>query len=313
MTSRKRRPGSRGVVATAWIASSALAVIGTIVQAQSDSLLTGRSMMSRRGTSARYDGIGTAERGPSPRLADFADDIFGQGPVETSEAIYFRSAQVVGIGLDDGLAKWHKATSTWRRFGMHALARAANWYAPGEKNEVSEDIYGLAGHGDRLWMGTNGLGIVMLNLLTGEWSRFDVKETPAPGSYIVFVYYADAKYVFASGAPPARVDGGPALDVYSLAHDAWSRVLAVPRTSVEKFATNRGLMVEMGCDQESYATELYLPLAECGGFHPDRVVAIDSGPAYRFERHYPAPGSSGSYTITAAQLEAAFARFSRTP
>ncbi|MCA1561818.1 MAG: hypothetical protein LC804_16645 [Acidobacteria bacterium] len=210
---------------------------------------------------------------------------------------------------------WHKRTRTWRVYNMSALAEAAGWYDPGTISDpVSNDIYGLVGTPDRIWMGTNGIGIIMLDEHAQRWSRFDVADRPTAGRNS-FVRYADDTYVFAWGG--GRADAGrhdvpessyPGLEVYSIQRDTWMRISAVPRVNVSALATNHGIKgIAMGCSQVRYAQAAYVPLRECSTNHPDRIVATDGGAVYEFEREFPAPGISGRFIITRIQLEAAFA------
>ncbi len=238
--------------------------------------------------------------------------------MDTGDRVYYR-AYFLGW-YSDGLAAWHKRTRTWRVYNMSALAEAAGWYGPGQTSDrVSNDIHGLVGTRDRIWMGTNGLGIIRLDERTQRWSRFDVADRPVAGRNSV-VRYADNTYVFAWGG--GRTDPGPhdsadsrypGLEVYSIRRDAWVRITAVPRGNVRSLATNHGIEgIAMGCSQVPYAQAAYVPLRECSTSDPDRVVATGGGAVYEFEREFPAPGNSGRFIITRDQLEAAFASIAQS-
>ena len=269
-----------------------------------------QSFMKRQASGVRFDGK-ASDRTDAPGPDDGSEGLHGWGPIDTADRVYYRAS--------DGLAAWHKRTRTWRVYNMSALAEAAGWYGPGQTSDpVSNDIYGLVGTRDRIWMGTNGIGNIMLDERRQRWSRFDVADRPAAGRNS-FVRYADNTYVFAWGGgrtDPGRDDRAdssyPGLEVYSIRRDAWVRISAVPRVNVRSLATNHGIEgIAMGCSQVPYAQAAYVPLRECSTNHPDRVVATDGGAAYEFEREFPAPGVSGRFIITRDQLEAAFSSTAR--
>jgi hypothetical protein len=272
-------------------------------------LLAERWFMKRQASGVSFDGV-TSDSRNAPGPGEGSNGLHGWGPVDTGDSVYYRDS--------DGLAAWHKPTRTWRGYSMSALARFAGWYdAPDSSRRIDDDIYGLAGTRNRIWMGTNGLGIVMLDVAAQRWSRYDVAEQPNPDRSS-FVLYADDAYVFAwAGGRAAHTPGDraessyPGLEVYSIYHTAWMRISAVPRANVRSLATNHGLMVAMSCSQIPYSEAAYVPLRECGMNHPDRVSATADGAGYDFEKEFPPPGITGRFVIRRDQLEQAFSSNAR--
>jgi hypothetical protein len=289
------------------IAAAVLA--GLAAQASpGDPLIVERSFLTLQGSNVVFDGRASDRREP-PGPGDDSGDLHGWGPVEAGDTVFYR-AFFLGW-YSDGLAAWHAPTRTWRSWRMSALAEAGGWYgAERGPDTIADDVRGLAGTRARVWMGTNGVGIVVLDVQSRRWSRYDVQWRAEPGRQN-WIRYADDEYVFASGGAVSRAtaaddeqyDAG--LQVYSIARDRWVRIAAVPRASVISLATNRGLPVAMPCSQERYDRAAYVPLRECSAHHADRVVR--HGDAYEFELTFPPPGVSGRYTLTRNQLDAAFA------
>jgi hypothetical protein len=274
------------------------------------------SFITLQVSNVKFDGQ-PSDRTDPPGPGDDSQGLDGQGPVDTGKTIFFR-AHFLGWS-SDGLAAWHAETRTWRTYPMSALAEAARWYGVERQTErVDNDIHGLAGTADRIWMGTSGLGIVMLDVRTTQWSRYDVQARPEPGRNNR-VHYADDDYVFAwgGGRSTSKPTGNPelsypGLEVHSVKRNAWVRIDAVPRANVISLATNSGIAgVAMSCSQVPYDTEPYVPLSECGASYPDRVTRIQNGDAYELERLFPSPGVSARYILTRQQLETAIRWFGR--
>jgi hypothetical protein len=79
---------------------------------------------------------------------------------------------------------------------MFGLAERAGWFKPKEDEGGTPDATrGLFRVGNSLWMGSNGIGVAVLDLKRKTWSCYDVKPSAVASDH-VGIDYADNNYVF---------------------------------------------------------------------------------------------------------------------
>ena len=75
------------------------------------------------------------------------------------------------------------------------LAARAGWHTKSDASDPNNNVWGLFESGGKIWMGTNGLGILGFDPRLSAWSRYDWQQQARPGvrTYLLFV---DEKYMF---------------------------------------------------------------------------------------------------------------------
>lgn len=113
--------------------------------------------------------------------------------VETGgRTFYWSDAVMDGLFAEDGLGGGSKV------YQPYELARRAGWYKGGggsEGPEPNDNIWGLFVSGGKVWMGTDGLGVLALDPARDVWSRYDWQAEAAPGTRTDLVY-VDEKHLF---------------------------------------------------------------------------------------------------------------------
>lgn len=80
----------------------------------------------------------------------------------------------------------------------YKLAELAGWHKQREDVDTNNNVWGLLEFGGKIWMGSNGLGILELDPAQNLWSRYDWQYAAKPGSrtHLLFV---DEHYIFFVG------------------------------------------------------------------------------------------------------------------
>ena len=271
-----------------------------------------RSPMVLRASGVSYDGIARTGMSPEdlPRLRMDTD----WREVQSGRTTYFR-ADRVSTGFE-GLGVYRVGEDAWVTYPMFGLAVAAGWFTPQpDDGPLPNDIEGLGIGGGKVWMGSNGVGIIARNLGDGRWTRYDAKSAPLPGIHSILLH-ADNDYVWAvSGGPSGdwreRLPDvrsarqlGPALEVYSLRRGTWLRVRSVPREDVLEFGWTDSPQVAMSCDTRPLARQALVPLEFCA--IPEYAKAAQGETGYELGRVLNEPGRSFRFVIRTADLDAAF-------
>lgn len=221
-------------------------------------------------------------------------------PLVIGQTAYHIAHLVPGLGYE-GLAAEDLKTGRWTVYPMFHLAVAAGWYKPEGKDadgNYPDAVLGLCRVGDRLWMGSNGVGVVAFDTRRRLWSRYDVKEAPVEGHHMT-VWHADEGYLFVTVGefPSAR------LHAYSVRRDRWLRLDAVPTANVRRYG-HTGPLTQVVVDHARHAPEEYLPV-DWSVAMLDRVSPLEGGAGYLFERDF-TEHSSTVFVIHGWQLDAAF-------
>ena len=192
----------------------------------------------------------------------FAGEAFSRRLDRSSQAPEITIAGVTYFhgGGPDGLVAHDKTAGTQRVYGMFDLAIAGGWYKRQGNDYLPQDIRGLWREGSRLWMGSNGVGVLVFDTQAGTWSRHDMKETPVVGHH-VNVCFADADFVFAEYGYHQKVPAAvPSLHVFSTRHDHWLEITAVPSKDALRLGSSDGLLVALGWDHRPLAKQAYVPI-----------------------------------------------------
>ena len=232
------------------------------------------------------------------------DDVTGEKIVDKNVA-YYRSVKANGLVAEDLTA------NTTRAYCMFDLAIAAGWYERKGSEYLPQDIRGLYRQGSRLWMGSNGVGILVYDTKAKTWSRHSIQHRPVPGFHVT-VLYGDADYVFATYGYSQEVPNAePSLHVYSTTHGAWLRITAIPRRDALRLGTSEGLRVARGWNHRRYVEQPFVPI---GGVetpelaYPRRITRRPDG---SYLLHSGDPNVESSWTdlvVRPDDLQAAFER-----
>ena len=284
---------------------SAQALLLAQGNAPTPNLRVERSPMVLRASGVSYDGI--AHTGMSlERLARERTDKYWI-EVQSHSTTYFGS---------EGLGVYRHGEDAWVTYPMFGLAVAAGWFAPQPDDRyLLNDIEGLGIGGGKVWMGSNGVGIIARDLRDGRWSRHDAKATPLPGIHSTLLH-ADDDYVFAlSGGPSGdwrerlpdvRSDEqlGPAVEVYSVRHGAWLRLVGVSRKNVLQFGWTDYIGVSMPCDTRPLARLALVPLESCTMPRYAKTARGEAG--YELGNTFNEPGAPFRFVVRTKELNAAF-------
>ena len=109
-----------------------------------------------------------------------------------SRVFNWSDAQADGLFVESGTGGESKV------YQPYELAREAGWYGGVEgpdEPEPSNNIWGLFVAGGKVWMGTDGLGVLSFDPEREEWSRYDWQREAAPGTRTDLLF-ADGKHLF---------------------------------------------------------------------------------------------------------------------
>ena len=269
-----------------------------------------RSPMVLRASGVSYDGIARTEMS-SERLARLRMDQYWT-ETQSDRTTYFRADRV--STHYEGLGVYRLGEDAWATYPMFGLAVAAGWFTPEpDDGHLPNDIEGVGIGGGKVWMGSNGVGIIARDLRDGRWSRYDTKSKPLPGVHSVLLH-ADDHYVFAVSVGPSgdwreRLPDvrsaqqlGPALEVYSVRDGTWLRVRGVSRESVLEFGWTHDVAVAMPCDTRLLSGQALVPLKVCT--MPRYAKAVHAEAGYELGRVF--NGAPFRFIIRTKELNAAF-------
>lgn len=138
------------------------------------------SSLARRAVGVRYAGV-EVSAGDVCLHAEGLD--FGGRTFNWSDA------QTDGLFVED---KLRAAAKVYQPYG---LALKAGWYKGVGEPEPHNNIWGLFVSGGKIWMGTDGLGVLAFDPGREEWTRYDWQTGAAPGvrANLAFI---DGKHMF---------------------------------------------------------------------------------------------------------------------
>ena len=212
-------------------------------------------------------------------------------PSDKTEKVYSDSNEVLRIGDDafyqahrfykygrgDGLVIENFSARACRIYPMFDLAEAAGWLKRGENDGAPPNaIRGLYRVGNALWMGSNGIGVAVLDLETKTWSRYDLKSNVVAGDHLQ-LDYADDHYAFVTrGEFPEA-----SLHIYSVKRNKWIGLKAVSSKLVSECGYSTGL-VQVPVDHCVYTKQKYIPI----DWTFMGIEVADKGKSYLFERKF---------------------------
>jgi hypothetical protein len=219
---------------------------------------------------------------------------------------YYQAVNERGLIAEDPASK---TATAYRPFD---LAVAAGWCQPKEGGYLHQDIRGLYREGNRLWMGSYGVGVLAYDTKTRTWSRYSPQKTPVPGLYVT-VLYGDDEYVFATYYATAE----RSLQVYSTRHQRWLRIVAIPTRNAVRLGTSKDLpRVAVGWDHRRFADQPYVPIGGRDTLSvspPDKITRRPDGSYLLRSGHRETESSWTDLVVRKAELETAFAHFGPPP
>jgi hypothetical protein len=138
----------------------------------------------------KLQAAGVAYAGAEASAGDVC--LHADGVESGGRTFYWSDAQLDGLFVEDRLRGVSKVYQPYK------LARRAGWYEAGDGSEESEpnnNIWGLFVSEGKVWMGTNGLGVLVLDPGREEWSRYDWQREAAPDTRTDLVY-VDGRHMF---------------------------------------------------------------------------------------------------------------------
>jgi hypothetical protein len=162
------------------------------------------------------------------------------------------------------------------RAGMYT--RKGSEYLPGAKR-------GTAFADGRLWYGSNGVGLVACDPNTKQCSIYYMQDQAVPGHHLG-ILFGDPDFIFfAYGYHADLPDVRPNLEVYSLRHKRFARIISVStkdaklgRSSLRPFLQSGRLVgnpPQMGWNDRRHAGKEMIELSEAGLAHPESIVLRD--------------------------------------
>jgi len=236
----------------------------------------------------------------------------------TGEKIIINRVAYYRAIMEEGLVAEDLATNTARAYRMFDLAIAAGWYEREGSEHLPQGIRGLYRQGNRLWMGSNGVGVLVYDTKTRTWSRYPLQDAPVPGFHVT-VLYGDADYVFATYGYRKEVPSAElSLHVYSTKHERWLRIVAVPARDALRLGTSEGLPLKVarGWDHRRFADQPYVPIGgeETSGLaHPDKITRRPDGLFLLRSGHPDTESSWTDLVIRPVDLQVDFEHFASVP
>jgi hypothetical protein len=158
-------------------------------------------------SNVRYDGV----------RADFGDVCIHRDTlVYGGRNYYWSDAHMDGLFVEGG-------AEPSKVYQPYALALRSGWYKRRGDSEPNNNVWGLSESGGKIWMGTDGLGVLAFDPQRSVWSRYDWQRMARPGltTYLTFV---DERHLFFSNSRGNFV--------YSLKDDVCAQLAFCPYCSV---------------------------------------------------------------------------------
>jgi hypothetical protein len=215
----------------------------------------------------------------------------------TIDSIDYYDGDCVDYIREEGLIAKKRGAHTWRISDMFALAASAGWFVPEKGRKIEHHngaIRGFFRVGGRIWMSSNGVGLIVYDTGARTWARYDVRAKPVESNDMT-LEHADEDYLF--------VSVGGSLHVRSMRSGRWLEIKGVPTTHVTSYGWSDG-MFAIDWDHRPYAAKEYLPI-DFTLAHPDNLTARRTD--YLFENEW-SERSRTVFRVTKKQLAAAFRR-----
>ena len=214
--------------------------------------------------------------------------------VRIGNEAFYESSHFFKVSRSDGLVIENFNARTCRVYPMFGLAEAAGWIKQGEGARGPNATRGIYHVGNALWMGSNGIGVAVLDLDRKTWSRYDLKSKVFGGDHLQ-INYADDDYAFVtSGEFP-----GTSLHVYSVKQNKWLGLKAVPTGLVREYGYTTET-VQVPVDHRIYANQKYIPI----DWTFMGVKVVDKGDSYLFVNKF--SDTQTVFEISKSDLERAF-------
>ena len=213
---------------------------------------------------------------------------------------FYESHRFSHSGRDDGLVVENLLNQTCRLYRMFGIAETAGQF---NRDQYGSDIgtppdatRGLYRVRNTLWMGSDGIGVAVLDLKKKTWSRYDLKSNVEAGDHLS-LDYADDDYVFVTrGEFP-----GVSFHIYSVKRNKWLGLKAVSTKIVTEYGYETAV-VQITVDHRPYAKKEYLPIDSCF----IGLEVIDNGRSYLVVKRF--SEAKTVFKIDKSQLEQVFKR-----
>jgi len=129
---------------------------------------------------------------------------------------YWSDAMSDGLFVEGG-------ESASKIYQPYELAIKAGWRAKIEDDETNNNVWGLIESGGKIWMGSDGLGILEFDPRNSLWSRYDWQYQAEPG-VLANLSFVDEKYFFFQGRGAWFVYSRPRDACAQLANPLDSRI-----------------------------------------------------------------------------------------
>jgi hypothetical protein len=233
--------------------------------------------------------------------SDKTDEVYGSSEViRFGNEVFYESHRFSQASRDDGLVVENFLNQTCRLYRMFGIAETAGQFNHdqyrldiGTPPDATRGLYRVR---NTLWMGSDGIGVAVLDLKKKTWSRYDLKSNVEAGDHLS-LDYADDDYVFVTrGEFP-----GVSFHIYSVKRNKWLGLKAVST----KIATEYGYetaVVQITVDHRPYAKKEYMPIDSCF----IGLEVIDNGRSYLVVKRF--SETKTVFKIDKSQLEQVFKR-----
>jgi hypothetical protein len=189
---------------------------------------------------------------------------------------FYESHRFSHSDRDDGLVVKNFLTQTCRLYRMFGIAEAAGQFKRDQYDGTPDATRGLYRVGNTLWMGSDGIGVAVLDLAKKTWSRYDLKSNVEAGDHLS-MNYADDDYAFVTrGEFP-----GASLHIYSVKQNKWLGLKAISTKLVSEYGYTTEI-VQVSVDHRFFAKQKYLPI----DWTFMGLEVIDKGKSYLFVKKF---------------------------
>jgi len=209
------------------------------------------SKLNAKERNVSYKGKTCSPSDPDSKV--FSDT--AEGVVRVGDEIFYQAHPFYVTGRGDGLVVEDTGKHTCQIYPMFSIAEAGGWYSRKNPADSTPDAtLGLHRVGNKLWIGSNGVGVMVFDIKSRKWSRYDAKGQAIPGDHIG-VNFADKDFVFVThGEFPIA-----GFHIFSIKRNKWLGLKSVPTRLMRSYGSNTG-MVQVIVNHRQYADKEFFPV-----------------------------------------------------